>query len=205
MKDLDMMGQPCPIPVIQARKALLAGEEMVTVTVDNQVAVQNLEKMAQAEGYSFAWKQEEKGRFAVTLQGGGERREPGAAPKDDSVYCEPLEDNTAPLTLMITRERLGDGAEELGTMLMKGFVFSLTELERPPKAVIFLNGGARLTTEGAATVPDLRTLEEKGTRVCTCGTCANFFGIKEKLAVGEIVNMMQIVQMMAAPGRNLTL
>lgn len=206
MKQLDMMGQPCPIPVIQARKALAAGEDVVAVTVDNEAAVQNLQKMAQGEGYDFSLEQADKRRLVVTLRSGGLRQE-GAVPvpEDAAAVAEFFCGDTSSLTLLITRERLGDGAEELGAMLMKGFVFALTELPQPPKAVVFLNGGARLTSQGAATVPDLQTLAQKGTQIYTCGTCVNFFGIKEKLAVGEITDMMNIVRMMAEPGRAVTL
>jgi hypothetical protein len=66
-------------------------------------------------------------------------------------------------------------------------------LNPPPEAVIFLNGGARLTTEGASPVSDLKALEEKGTGIYTCGTCANFYKLTEHLAVGSIVDMMNIV------------
>lgn len=204
MKHMDMLGQPCPIPVIQARRAMQAGEDRVTVDVDNEVAVQNLEKMAQGEGYRFAWEGLGEGRFRVELHKNGMQgdQSPKSAIEGTAqltefeavnAYCGPRPG----MTVLIGQDHLGEGAEELGRMLIKGFLFSLTELPIPPRQVIFLNGGAHLTTEGANTVPDLRTLEQKGTEIYTCGTCANFFGIKEKLAVGTITDMMNIVRMLA--------
>jgi selenium metabolism protein YedF len=92
---------------------------------------------------------------------------------------------------------MGRGAEELGKLLIKGFIFSLTQLAPPPEAVIFLNGGARLTTEGANTVPDLKALEEKGAGIYTCGTCANYYKLSDALAVGSIVDMMRITNLLA--------
>jgi selenium metabolism protein YedF len=100
---------------------------------------------------------------------------------------------------------LGAGAEDLGKILLKGFIFSLTQINPPPEAVIFLNSGALLTSEGANTVSDLKTLEEAGTKICTCGTCANYYKTTETLAVGNIVDMMAITNYLANAASVITL
>lgn len=199
MKHLDMTGQPCPIPVMRTRQALQSEKAVVTV-VDNAIAVQNLEKMAKGEGLSCTWRALAQDRFEVTLARSGAAQE--EVPPLPLVPCVA---DAGGMTLLLGREGLGAGADELGTMLMKGFVFALTELAQPPACLIFLNGGAKLTTEGASTVPDLRTLEERGVKVYTCGTCANYFGIKDKLAVGEITDMMHIVQLLSSAQRVMSL
>ena len=107
--------------------------------------------------------------------------------------------------VLIARDALGSGSEELGKLLIKGFIFSLTELDPPPREVIFINGGARLTSEGANTLQDLLTLVEKGTRVYTCGTCLNYYGITDRLAVGEVVDMMRIAQTLNGAARLISL
>jgi selenium metabolism protein YedF len=99
--------------------------------------------------------------------------------------------------VLITADSMGRGSEELGRLLIKGFIFSLSELSPPPEAVVFLNAGARLTTEGANTVEDLKKLEGKGALIHTCGTCANYYKLTEALAVGSIVDMMHIVKLLA--------
>jgi selenium metabolism protein YedF len=202
MKTLDMQGQPCPIPVVKAKEVLAErDEDGVVVVVDNFVAVQNLEKMAKGTrcGFSYA---EEGALYRATLlkwsnSGPFSDAQPAeAVDKPSETADKPSEAaggaKKGPVVL-ITADSMGRGEEELGRMLIKGFVFSLTRLDPLPEAVIFLNGGARLTTEGANTVPDLKTLEEKGTGIYTCGTCANYYKLTEALAVGSIVDMMNIV------------
>jgi selenium metabolism protein YedF len=200
MKTLDMLGQPCPIPVVKA-KEVLAGQDAagVVVVVDNMVAVQNLEKMAKGTGCGFSYV-EEGASYRVTIV-------KSANAKIDAPDCVPNdagEGKRGPVVL-ITSDSMGRGAEELGRLLIKGFIFSLTQLNPLPEAVIFLNGGARLTTDGANTVPDLKTLEEKGTGIYTCGTCANYYKLTEALAVGSIVDMMNIVNRLAKASAVITI
>jgi selenium metabolism protein YedF len=192
MKTLDMKGQPCPIPVVKAKEVLGAEDAKgVVVLVDNIVAVQNLEKMAKGTGHGFSYIEEGASLYKVSIVKGAVQA--GAAQKSDASVKVVGGTNAKGPVVLITSDCLGRGADDLGRLLIKGFIFSLTQLNPLPEAVIFLNGGARLTTEGANTVPDLKTLEEKGTGVFTCGTCANFYKLTESLAVGSIVDMLNIV------------
>jgi selenium metabolism protein YedF len=198
MKTLDMQGQPCPIPVVKAKEVLAAQDaEGVVVVVDNFVAVQNLEKMAKGTGCGFSYAEEGALYRATIIKwsgsgpfSGGQAAEAEYKPSETAEASGGAKKGPV---VLITADSMGRGAEELGRMLIKGFVFSLTQLNPLPEAVIFLNSGARLTTEGANTVPDLKTLEEKGTGIYTCGTCANYYKLTEALAVGSIVDMMNIV------------
>jgi selenium metabolism protein YedF len=189
--------------VINAKKALSEpGSDGVTVLVDNEVAVQNLEKMAAGSGYGFSWKEEGAGRYAVTITGGG--APPAGALEKETARPLPASPNEGGLVILIGADHLGEGAEELGKMLIKGFIFSVSQLSPPPEAIIFINGGARLTPEGAGTVPDLLALAEKGVTILTCGTCANYYGIKDALAVGAITDMMDIVNRISGAGKLVT-
>ena len=89
---------------------------------------------------------------------------------------------------------MGEGSEELGRILIKGFLFALTQQEHLPSTVLFYNGGAKLTTEGSASLEDLKTLEANGVEILTCGTCLDYYGLKDKLAVGGVTNMYVIVE-----------
>jgi selenium metabolism protein YedF len=196
MKTLDMQGQPCPIPVVKAKEVLAAQDaEGVVVVVDNFVAVQNLEKMAKGTSCGFSYAEEGALYRATIIKWSNSGPFSGGQAAEDkpSETSEPAGGVKKGPVVLITADSMGRGTEELGRMLIKGFVFSLTQLNPLPEAVIFLNGGARLTTEGANTVPDLKTLEEKGTGIYTCGTCANYYKLTEALAVGSIVDMMNIV------------
>lgn len=202
MKTLDMRGQPCPIPVIKAKEALSQpGADGVVVLVDNEVAMQNLQKMASGLGYGFSHQQNAPGQWAATILLGGAAPPPANLP----VECAPAAPAEGGLVVLITTNQMGTGAEELGKILIKGFIFSLTQLPTPPQHVIFLNGGAQLTVQGANTLEDLNTLAANGTGIFTCGTCLNYYGLTDQLAVGEITDMMGITQRLAAAGRLITI
>ncbi|MDR1256905.1 MAG: sulfurtransferase-like selenium metabolism protein YedF [Spirochaetaceae bacterium] len=198
MKTLDMLGQPCPIPVVKAKEVLgEQGADGVVVMVDNIVAVQNLEKMAKGTNRGFSYVDEgDSGAqvYRVTIVNGANSSQPASEPAGGPRDARfPSGDGGKGPVVLITADSMGRGSEELGRLLIKGFIFSLSQLNPLPEAVIFLNSGARLTTEGANTVPDLKTLEEKGAGIYTCGTCANFYKLTDALAVGSIVDMMNIV------------
>lgn len=99
--------------------------------------------------------------------------------------------------MVLSSDKMGEGEEELGKILIKGFVYALTQLEELPDSVLLYNSGAFLSCEDSPVLEDLKLLEEEGVRICTCGTCLDFYKLKEKLAVGEVVNMYQIVQVQA--------
>jgi len=101
----------------------------------------------------------------------------------------------------ISADTMGNGSEELGKILVKAFIYSLTELPVPPDVLVFFNSGVHLTSNESNTIDDLKALEEKGTKMLICGTCVNYYGLQEKLAVGTISNMNEITQMMADAAR----
>ena len=79
---------------------------------------------------------------------------------------------------------------------MKAFVFALTKQDQLPETILCYNTGAYLTCEGADTLEDLKALEAEGVNIMTCGTCLDFYGIKDTLAVGGVTNMYEIVETM---------
>jgi len=201
MKTIDVSGRPCPIPVIETKKALSEqGSDGVLVKVDNIAAVRNLEKMANSYGYNFSYIENSKDSYKVIINKDGK-----SSPDDETAGDESgtLQSGAASsgLAVVISRNTMGAGSEELGKILIKGFIYSLTELTAPPKFLIFLNSGAYLTSDGANTIDDLEKLEKMGTEILTCGTCVNYYGLQDKLAVGEITNMYGITERMAAAGK----
>lgn len=80
---------------------------------------------------------------------------------------------------------MGDGDNELGKVLIKGFIYALSQQDELPQTMLFYNGGAKITSEGSESIEDLKALEEKGVKIFTCGTCLNYYGLTEKLCVGE--------------------
>ena len=191
---LDERGKQCPLPVIEAKKALEASApgEKVEVVVDNEIAVQNLKKMAVQMGYGVEASKEEEKTWKVVLHVNGQEKSAEEIPADQCLV--PAKKKTV---VAVTADHMGDGNEELGKVLIKGFLFAQTQLETLPDTILFYNGGAKLTCEGSDSIEDLKKLEEAGVQILTCGTCLNYYGLTEKLKVGGVTNMYVIAQTMA--------
>lgn len=192
---VDAMGDACPIPVVKTRKAMqaLTGAEVIEVLVDNAIAVQNVTKMAVSGGGKVTSEKLGEKEFKVRIEV-GEMEGLKEAEKEREISCIPdRKDNTV---VVVSSERMGMGNDELGKVLMKGFIFAVTQLETLPKTMLFYNGGATITCEGSDSLEDLKSLEAQGVEILTCGTCLDYYGLKEKLAVGGVTNMYSIVETM---------
>ena len=166
MITVNAMGDNCPIPVIKTKKAMdaLTGPETIEVLVDNEIAVQNVTKMATSAGGKVTSEQKAEKEYVVTIE-----MEGAPAAEDDAE-----DDNTV---VVISSDRMGTGNDELGKVLIKGFIFAVTE--------------------GSDSLEDLKSLEAQGVEIMTCGTCLDYYGLKDKLAVGSVTNMYSIVETQA--------
>ncbi len=196
MVKVDARRDACPLPVVKAKKAIaeLNGAGEVEILVDNEIAVQNLTKMAQQKGLVYSAEKLAEQEYSVRFTVGEavpEREEKAEA-------CVP--DTRIDTVVVIASDQMGEGAEELGKTLLKAFVFSLTQQDKLPKTILFYNGGAHLTCEGSPMLEDLKALEAEGVEILTCGTCLNFYGLTEKLAVGGVTNMYVIAEKMLGAG-----
>lgn len=197
MITVNAMGDNCPIPVIKTKKAMqaLTGPETLEVLVDNEVAVQNVSKMAASAGGQVSSEKLGEKEFKVVIQmegapQNGEEQEESCAP-----------DSRSNVVVVVASDRMGQGNDELGKVLIKGFIYAVTQLDTLPKAMLFYNGGATLTTEGSDSLEDLKSLEAQGVEILTCGTCLDYYGLKDKLAVGSVTNMYSIVETMESAGK----
>lgn len=200
MVTINAMGDTCPIPVIKTQNAIkaLTKADEVEVLVDNEVAVQNLTKLAGSLGCEVKSEKKAEKEYRVVialtedkLQGQTSREKSEAA----EAACIP--DAIENTVVVISSDRMGEGEEELGKVLIKGYIYALTQLETLPKTILFYNKGAYLTCEGSASLEDLKSLEAQGVAIQTCGTCLNFYGLTEKLLVGTVTNMYVIAETMA--------
>ena len=180
MLKVDARGDACPLPVVKAKKAIseLKGAGEVEVLVDNEIAVQNLTKMAQQKGYQYSAEKLAEREYRVLFTVG----------------------EASETVVAISSDKMGIGADDLGKSLLKAFVFALTQQDQLPKTVLFYNGGASLTCEGSPMLDDLKALKAQGVEIMTCGTCLNFYGLTEKLAVGSVTNMYTIVEKLTQAG-----
>lgn len=196
MITVNAMGENCPIPVIKTKKAMqeIQGPEVIEVLVDNEIAVQNVTKMAANAGGNVTSEKLGDAEFKVIVEMNG------------AVHAEAQEEACVPdavsnTVVVIASDRMGEGNDELGKVLIKGFIFAVTQLDTLPKKILFYNGGATLTAEGSDSLEDLKSMEEQGVEILTCGTCLDYYGLKEKLAVGSVTNMYSIVEAMEQAGK----
>ena len=200
MIKIDAMGLACPIPVIQTKKAIrnIEGSGSVETLVDNEASMENLLKMAKEMKLDGSFEKLEDYKYRVTIE-----KKLG---EEQLIIKElPLSQGTSPslvktenkrgqMVVAIASDKMGMGIDELGDVLMKGFIYTLTEMDVMPTTVLFYNGGAKLTVEGAPTLADLKLLEAEGVEILTCGTCLNYYDLGKKLAVGEVTNMYTIME-----------
>ena len=198
-KNIDCRGLACPLPVVNAKKAseeLTAGD-MLTILVDNEIAVQNLTRFAKHKGFGVSAEKKGNKEYAVIMNISGTTAE---KTKDEEIACV-MDSRRKGMLVVLSANVMGTGDDKLGTSLMKAFVFALTKQDQLPDTILCYNTGAYLTCEGADTLEDLKLLESEGVTILTCGTCLDFYGLKEKLAVGNITNMYDIVERMENAAR----
>lgn len=190
-KTLDFKGKACPIPVVETKKVLSSLDEgdIVEVIVDNFIAIQNLNKLAEQSKCNFSYEKIDEdnyiSKFVVTREINSKM--------DLEIECNPSS-NLSNTIVVLSSDKMGEGDEKLGHVLMKGFIYALTEQEVLPKTILLYNNGAKLSVEGCDSLPDLKLLESQGVEIMTCGTCLNHYGLTEKLAVGTVTNMYVIVE-----------
>jgi selenium metabolism protein YedF len=178
---IDCTGLKCPQPVINTKKYFDSLENgAAEVIVDNEVAKNNVSKFAESCGFKYEVK-EEQGIYYITVN-------------KDATNCEIVQLAEENLVILVTTDKLGEGNDDLGALLMKSYLYALSEADKIPKDLIFLNAGVKLTTEGSESLDSIKKLSEKGVNVFSCGTCLDFYNLKEKLQVGEISNMYTIVE-----------
>lgn len=194
--NVNAMGDPCPIPVVKATNALREMKEpgVLEVLVDNEVAVQNLLRMASGKGLEAKSQETGEKQFTVTI---AVNAVPDTPQGSDVPACAPQGDTV----VVISSAGMGSGSDELGKTLMKAFIYALSQQEVLPRAILLYNGGAFVSTEGSASLEDLLHMQEQGVEILTCGTCLDFYGLKDKLAVGGITNMYSIVEKLSTAGR----
>lgn len=187
---VDARGLNCPQPVILTKRAMdeNAGEDIVTL-VDNPAALENVCKLAKSQGYDYS------------VEKNGE---------DNSITmtkaccdCTEAVANNRDVAILVKSDLFGSDNDELGGILMKSFMYALTEMSSNISHLIFMNGGVRLTTEDSPVLEHLQILEESGVEILSCGTCLDFLQLKDKLSVGQVTNMYTAIETLTKAGKSL--
>ncbi len=198
-KEVDARNQACPKPVIMTKKVLdEISEGIVTTIVDNEVAKENVSKLAKSLNLDYTVEKGASNEYYIHIT-------KGEAVEETKEINACVPNTFKDMVILFGKDKLGEGSEDLGNILIKGYIYTLTESTPFPSTLLFLNGGVRLTVEGSPVLDDLKKLESEGVEILSCGTCLDFFNLKDKLAVGEITNMYTIVEKMKNATNTITL
>ena len=194
---IDARGKQCPIPVIMAKKELDSNVQDVEILVDGQTQVDNLARLGDTLGRPITAEPFE-GKFLVKFANGDTKKA-----EFDVNSC--ATNNT--YAVFFNKDAIGTNEGELGGNLAKMAILTLSESEQLPTYVLFMNEGVKLVAGNCPqqNVDSLNAMIEKGTKVLVCGTCLNFYGIKEELKVGTVSNMYDILGAMQEVGKTIKL
>ena len=191
---VDARGKPCPQPVILTRKALAESAE-VTVIVDNPTARVKEVGLQRIKGSEVSAEDRSDGIYVHVTRSG-----PSAGPTAGPTVGQAVPPS-GPVVALIAADTVGRGSEELGGILMHSFLHTLTEVSPRPEVLVFMNTGVRLVVEGSPVLEDLRLLAGRGVEVLACGTCLEYFQLKDRVAVGTVSNMYTIAETLLGAGR----
>ncbi len=106
--------------------------------------------------------------------------------------------------VFLNKDRIGHGEDELGKILMKAFLTNVLAVEPLPTHIAFMNSGVKLTVSGSEVLDILKEMEKKNVGLLVCGTCLDYFRIKDKLGVGKVSNQNEIVKTFTAASKVIT-
>jgi selenium metabolism protein YedF len=188
MREIDCRGMACPQPVITTKQALdqLTEGELIVI-LDNASSSENVQRFSTSQGCSVEVERKDQDFYVHIQKAKSEEVEKEKKSKKVVVY--------------INSDLLGGGEDALGSFLMKAFLKTLLDLDTKPNRLILINSGVRLAAEDSKVLDTLMTLSENGVEIVCCGTCLDFYKLREKMKVGAISNMYDIVQSMLEADR----
>lgn len=188
MKTIDCRNLSCPAPVISVKRALEEGTD-IQVLLDDGAPRENVTRFSRNRGYQVT-EQRDGSAWILTISG-----------TPETAAADSLSSPNGTRILLITSDRLGDGPEELGRLLMKNFIHTLLETSELPSRILFLNTGVFLSCEGSDVREALEKLSGMGVEIFSCGLCLDFFKLKEKLRAGATTNMLVTVESLLSAGQ----
>jgi selenium metabolism protein YedF len=199
MRIVDTKGQLCPAPLIAAKKALretAAGDSFMLLT-DNQTSFDNLSRFLKDNNTHFQFSKDE-GVWTLTIT----RLTVDLPQLKAEDYCTPeiTHFEKGNYVVVFTSDKMGEGDEELGHLLMSNFIKAIKDLDRLPKKMVFYNKGVTIVTKNSPVIDDLRDLEKMGVELLLCATCVNHYSLSDSIGVGILSNMYTIAEAMTSAG-----
>ncbi len=190
MQTIDNRGLNCPEPLVRTKEAIDEYQEIISI-VDNKIALENILKFAGNNRLQAHW-EEKGGDYFINISGESSSRQP--ADEKNIPDCPAI---TTKQTYLITSDEFGKGSTELGQLLMKNLIYTLTKTEIKPDYLIFVNSGVNLCVKDSPVLDDLAVLKDYGTTILACGTCLDYYNLKESFSEGQITNMYDIADILA--------
>lgn len=187
MKEIDARGLDCPKPVVLTKKAMADNEEILVI-VDNKIASENVAKLAQKMKAEVSIVEEAADYFKIIIKSNEE-----AKVENENNKAAAPQSSEERKVYLIASDKLGDGEEELGKILIKGFLSTLLEINPLPEKVIFLNSGVKIAVLERDVTATLERLEAAGVDILICGTCLDYYDLSDQVEIGEVSNMYEIV------------
>jgi len=199
-RSIDAKGLACPQPVIVCRRAMMEpGLDEIEITVDNEPARENVLRFLKFTGSAEPLVASRGAVHTISAVVTAAMREkargnaPAPACEEESEQRQAgAEEKFAGKTILLSSDQIGRGDEVLGRVLLRGFLHTIGELDRPPRTLVLMNSGVRLAAENNETIELLRTIESRGAEILVCGTCLDYFHLIERLGVGRISNLYEI-------------
>jgi len=180
-KIVDTRTLSCPKPLIMTKKALSETEELVTVIVDNDISKENIETFLRDNNFNYKTIKEEN-VYKISIAG-----------RLNSTIQKEQKRNSN--IIAISSDSMGRGDDELGKLLMQGFINSIKDVNVLPSVIVFYNTGVKLVADNSVVIDSICELKELGTKIVVCGACVDYFDLKEKIKFAEITNMYSILEM----------
>ncbi len=197
MKTIDAKGKLCPQPLIMTKKALLNMEESETlqILVDNESAKFNVSRFL-SDNQMEVQVNENNGVYEIlVVKKGGSFEQ--STPEE---YCEIPSATNSDYMVCVKKNTFGDGDEELGKLLLTGFFNTLPNVSKLPSCIVFANVGIFLALNDSIVLEPLKKLEEMGVDILICGTCLEYYKKMDDLGVGQVSNMLDILEKITSAG-----
>jgi selenium metabolism protein YedF len=199
MRIVDTKGQLCPAPLIAAKKALKetnAGESFILLT-DNQTSFENLSRFLKDNNSDFQFTKS-VGVWTLTIT----KTTVSVSEIKAEEYCIPAiaHFEKGDYIVVITSDKMGEGDEELGHLLMSNFIKAIKDLERLPQKMVFYNKGVMIVTNKSPLIDHLKDLEKMGVELLLCATCVSHYSLTDSIGAGTLSNMYTIAEVMTSAG-----
>lgn len=193
MKEVDVSGMRCPMPLIETKKALksTAKEEAIKIIIDNETSLKNVLHYLKDNQIEVEKNTNGK-KFELILFRSGEE----AKIEQAEDYCGIPVEKEDSFVVLFGKDRFGEGSDELGVALVGGFFATMVESGNTPSKVIFLNSGINLVSEESPVLNNIKTLEKRGAEILSCGTCLDYYGKIDQLKAGRVTNMLEILEVL---------